>query len=136
MSYQRVLPRDLFNEAKLLKCLGQLALLIHDNKVDGFPLIFHHYADTIGFDIDQNPDDGSLFCRNIDLDVGETTIPLFTSYNAKGPYPLYFLNNQEGEIHKVLGDDGSIHPDFLNFLKATYPRVLAKDSPDNWPRSI
>lgn len=30
--YQRVIPRDLFNEAKLLKCLGRLSLFIHDGK--------------------------------------------------------------------------------------------------------
>ncbi len=28
--YTRVIPRDLFNEAKLLKCIGRLVLLIHD----------------------------------------------------------------------------------------------------------
>lgn len=33
-SYRRVLPRDLFNEAKLLKCLGQLSLMIHDGKCE------------------------------------------------------------------------------------------------------
>ena len=33
MSYTRETPRDLFNESKLLKCLGQLSLIIH-NTVD------------------------------------------------------------------------------------------------------
>ncbi len=30
MTYHRVLPRDAFNEAKLLKCIGKLTLLIED----------------------------------------------------------------------------------------------------------
>ena len=30
--YERVIPRDLFNEAKLLKCVGLLVLKIHDGE--------------------------------------------------------------------------------------------------------
>lgn len=30
MSYFRVIPRDLFNEASLLKCYGRLAILLDD----------------------------------------------------------------------------------------------------------
>lgn len=30
MTYQREIPRDLFNEANLLKCLGQISLIAHD----------------------------------------------------------------------------------------------------------
>ena len=32
-NYYRVIPRDLFNEAKLLKCMGHLCLKIHDRQV-------------------------------------------------------------------------------------------------------
>lgn len=34
INYQRVCPRDLFNEAKLLKNLGRLVVLIHDGIAD------------------------------------------------------------------------------------------------------
>ena len=30
-NYSRVIPRDFFNEAKLLKCMGLLALKVLDN---------------------------------------------------------------------------------------------------------
>ncbi len=32
-NYQRVIPRDFFNESKLLKCMGFLALKIHECKI-------------------------------------------------------------------------------------------------------
>ena len=34
MSYARVIPRDLFNEANLLKCLGKVALILMDRPSD------------------------------------------------------------------------------------------------------
>ena len=43
--YTRVLPRDLFNEAKLMKCMGLLTLLIHDELI----------PDCLKFEYDQEP---------------------------------------------------------------------------------
>lgn len=94
MSYKRVLPRDLFNEAKLLKCLGQLALLIHDGKApDG--LSFEQDAMSCdGFDIDQDPFSGELYVDNLTLwfDLGEDAIRinLSTHYNSRDSYPLVY----------------------------------------------
>lgn len=35
MSYIRVVPRDFFNEAKLLKCLGQFELCVNHTGSNG-----------------------------------------------------------------------------------------------------
>lgn len=84
-NYARVIPRDLFNESKLLKCIGRLILLIHDNHaING--MTFSH--DGSPFDIALS-NDGFLYIRNIEFMVGETPIYLQTQYNAKSNFPLY-----------------------------------------------
>lgn len=55
--YGRVIPRDLFNEAKLLKCMGQLCLRIHNN--DNLPAKMSADHDGSPFKIDLM-DEGSL----------------------------------------------------------------------------
>ena len=65
MTYRRVLPRDLFNEAKLLKCLGQLALIIHDGQ------------DSAGQTVQ-----GLLFMHVDEMDLGFTRIALRVTCTA------------------------------------------------------
>lgn len=115
MSYTRVLPRDLFNESKLLKCLGQLSLLIHEGKGIRWPLELRHTDYPCeGFDIEQNQDDGGLFCRNLWLYVGESPVRLYSAYNSKYPYPLYFeCGDESGAVFK---DNGQLHADFTVWL--------------------
>jgi len=65
MSYLRVIPRDLFNESKLLKCLGQVCLHIHDNRAGRLAMVESGAADGEQFEIDQNEFDGSLYVSNL-----------------------------------------------------------------------
>ena len=62
-NYKRVLPRDLFNEAKLLKCVGKIVLLIEDEMIP----VTYHYDNTLtdNFIVGQNQSDGSFFVKNI-----------------------------------------------------------------------
>ena len=61
-NYTRVLPGDLFNEAKLLKCIGRLVLLIEDREsITGLTFQF----DDAPFNIVQDPSDGSIAIHNI-----------------------------------------------------------------------
>lgn len=125
MSYIRVIPRDLFNEAKLLKCLGQLALLIHDGKGIRWPMRLEHaparagkkyeVEETPGFVIDQRPEDGGLYCSNLRLFVGRNVIPLYTTYNSKAPYPLLFGRPDYSEAD-VFNSDGTLSDEFAEFL--------------------
>lgn len=61
MSYIRVIPRDLFNEADLLKCLGKIVLDIEDGKLPW--LSYHHDGDA--FNIVQNESNGAIYCANL-----------------------------------------------------------------------
>lgn len=101
MSYLRVIPRDLFNEAKLLKCIGRLCLMIHDG--DGLGVTFSHNDEA--FDIRQDESDGSLFIRNIHFFLDKKRIGFHTAYNSKRNYPLLFNLNDNFEF--VFDDEGN-----------------------------
>lgn len=89
MTHQRIIPRDLFNEAKLLNALGFLSLAIHDN-VDKI-------ADLIGFEHDGSrfevelSDCNTLYVANISFfaHTGEQ-INFYTNYNSRSECPLLF----------------------------------------------
>lgn len=117
MSYPRVIPRDLFNEAKLLKCLGQLALLILDGVgvPRGLSLKHDEEAET-GFQIEQDDSDGALYCENIACYYGGRFIGLRAPYNSKDAYPLQFiLQDQEGA---VFDDRGKLSAEFCALLSS------------------
>lgn len=121
MSYQRVLPRDLFNEAKLLKCLGRMALLINDEMTGGFKLELKHYTvKSPGFIIDQNPDAGSFYCKNLKLMLGDKEIPLSTALNSRQSYPMYFTDDR-GEECCVFDEAGCLAAEFLAMLRRLSP---------------
>jgi len=115
--YTRVVPRDLFNEAKLLKCLGQLFLIYHDgvdaNK-SSLPVGFrieHDDSESAGFSIVQNQDDGGLEVANILCSFAGIRIRLYSSYNSRQAYPLcYDVGNSSGD---VFNEDGSLSASFL-----------------------
>lgn len=115
MSYMRVIPRDLFNEAKLLKCLGQLALIIHDGV--GVPrglALTHDDAEAAGFQIEQDQGTGALYCVNLELTLKGQLIALHSPYNSKAAYPLQFiLDDNEGA---VFADDGTLSDEFRQML--------------------
>lgn len=114
--YERVIPRDLFNESKLLKCLGQLALLIHDGKGNKDLVLEHNQQMNAGFQIDQDQSDGSLFCVNISFRLKDTEIPISTSLNSKRPYPMIYQDDEGGE-EDLFNDDGSFTDSFLSWIE-------------------
>ena len=111
MSYPRVIPRDLFNEAKLLKCMGRLALLVHDEMTPGDIKIEY---DTDGFEVGQNPDDGSLTITNMHVLINDRIVPMATMYNSKDNYPLWAIG--EDADYPVFTEDGDWHLDFIEFV--------------------
>jgi len=82
--YNRVIPRDLFNEAKLLKCIGRLCLLIHDGFDNG--ISFEHDGEPFQIGL---MDDGFLAVNNIEFSIGDEYLIIKSQYNAKTNYPLY-----------------------------------------------
>jgi hypothetical protein len=115
-TYTRVIPRDLFNEAKLLKCLGQLALIAHDGH-DGKRSVTSlrvDFDDDGGFIIDQRPEDGGLYATNLSVTIRGKTIEVYSAYNSKSAYPLLFsLRDEEGE---VFNDDGTLADEFHDLI--------------------
>lgn len=132
MGYQRVIPRDLFNESKLLKCLGQLALLLHDGKDIRWPLRLSHDNPESGFEIEQDMSSGGLYCLNLNLYLNDREVELQTVMNSKQPYPLLFLKWGEGEEHagdgEVFNDDGSLADEFKQWLDSVTEEASCKNT--------
>jgi hypothetical protein len=120
MSYLRTIPRDLFNEAKLLKCLGRLSLLIHDGKAPSI-LAMEVESSRHGFGVEQDPSDGRMYAENVLCFATYPGCPmavrLYTVLNDRDPYPLLFEHTTDEDVDhegQVFNDDGSLHPDFLS----------------------
>lgn len=105
MSYRRVIPRDFFNEAKLLKCLG--AFLIEGERLG------IRFSETgKPFDICQDNSDGSLYVSNYTAWINGVPLALFTSYNSKGNYPLYC--GVMSQTVQALDDNGKLTPEMVS----------------------
>lgn len=106
MSYVRVIPRDLFNEGDLLKCLGRLYIategfhnveLVHDNEA---------------FDIGQDQSDGSVRVGNVGLFIDDVQYDVYRPLNSRQPWPLY-LETHDGEELLVFDEVGELSMAFL-----------------------
>lgn len=108
-NYIRVIPRDLFNEASLLKCYGQLYLNL---ELLGMEDCLSQVGD--GFDIVQD-ESGFTTIDNMFLIVNGHTCSLLRPLNARSPYPLY-LYTHEKEI-QIFTDDGVFTPEMIDYLQ-------------------
>lgn len=116
MTYTRVIPRDLFNEAKLLKCLGQVSMRLHEGNGIDWPLVLEHSdTDDNGFIIDQRQDDGGLFCWNMTFSLRDQVIDLYTVYNSKSNYPMWFEIEGTGTYEPLFDDDGWFSNEFVEW---------------------
>jgi hypothetical protein len=107
MTYRRVIPRDLFNEANLLKCLGQLYLL-----TERYPNVTLELVNpTRHFCVEQFPGDGSLFAGNVMLLIKKERYPLSRPLNSREPWPLYATTPDDEEV-AVFNDDGTLTDEF------------------------
>jgi hypothetical protein len=106
-NYIRVLPRDAFNEANLLKCIGRLTLLIHDNEIDW--LKYEQYNDNEeGFNICQEESSGEIYITNLIFYLKkDNTEIIFTScYNSKDNYPLIAYTT-DNNYYRVFDENGN-----------------------------
>lgn len=101
MSYLRVLPRDAFNEANLLKCIGKLTLLIEEKTINW--RYEFKYPDE-GFIIEQDESDGSIFVSNLYFyDESGEEMGLHRPLNSRESWPLMdknysYIFNDKGEV--------------------------------------
>lgn len=119
MSYNRVIPRDLFNEAKLLKCLGQLSLIIHDEVGVPRGLKLEHYdSEHAGFQIEQQEQDGALYCANLECLYRGRVVGLRSPYNSKDAYPLQYIVGDDEDTGRVFTHDGALTAEFISAIKS------------------
>lgn len=109
--YQRVIPRDLFNEAKLLKCMGQLCLLIHDNLT---PAEMNFSHDNSPFQIGLLID-GTLTIKNLTITINGKPFLFKTKYNSRANYPLYL--EYDSCDYQVFNDKGEFDQEFIDFCE-------------------
>lgn len=108
VGYLRVIPRDLFNEASLLKCLGRLWIETERYQPK---VTFEH--DGMAFDVWQD-EDGNLSIRNMEVFINGTPHHVQRPLNSREPWPLY-LNTGEDYI-PVFTDDGQLTPEMLALI--------------------
>lgn len=109
-TYLRVIPRDLFNEASLLKCLGRF--WIETERYQPRTVTIEH--DNGPFDVQLNEDDGSLSVANIAIVIHGKRYRHFRPINSREPWPLY-LECGEDEI-EVFTDDGNLSTEMLALI--------------------
>lgn len=110
MSYLRVIPRDFFNEAKLLKCLGALQLHILDHVTS----VQVEY-DGEAFNVVQNPNDGSISVANYYLYLKGHSIYLYCPLNSRDNWPLQMIYRDEE--YTVFDSTGKLYPTIRELLK-------------------
>lgn len=102
--YKRVIPRDFFNEALLLKSMGLLALKIHTAMIPpGIQISIEEEDDKIleyeGFNIQLDGEAGILYVDNYNVFINKKKVFIGTVYNSKRRYPLVaYHNNCEIEV--------------------------------------
>lgn len=112
MSYTRICPRDLFNEAKLLKCIGQISLLILDNQA---PDNLKMKTDYDSFTVIQDTSYGSIYLEEILITISGHSHIFYCRMNAKDSYPLEVVANETEDFIEVFNDDGTFHSDFIDY---------------------
>lgn len=104
MTYKRVLPRDAFNESKLLKCVGKLTLLIEDKMAKGW----HYHYDDEPFCIVQDKNDGSISVANITFWYKKKQVTISTGLNSKEAWPAIMTLGDNS--YYIFQEDGSLMP--------------------------
>jgi len=102
----RILPRDAFNDANLLKCIAKLTMDIEDGLCD---FIQYHF-DGDGFNIVQDEASGGTYVANVQFwTMGRDTNKQLTfvrPLNSRDPWPLWL--ETDDEAFEVFDDEGNI----------------------------
>jgi hypothetical protein len=112
MSYRREIPRDLFNEASLLKCYGRIYINLETANLPHVELVH----DGAAFDIQQDFGSGNLYVANVQLKVNGKACRLSRPLNSRETWPLYLVDDNDDEID-VFAEDGSFSSEMLAFLQ-------------------
>lgn len=120
-----IFPRDGFNQANLLKCLGFVAL--HEPSVSGVgnPEGWKVSVDFNGLDTSNGLIVHMMHCEhldgfvavNLDVSVNDQLIGMHVPYNTKEKNPLYLDDDIDV---KVLDDAGRFTGEFIEYMRANY----------------
>lgn len=115
MSHKRVIPRDCFNEAKLLKCIGHLYIVGERSKNYGIEIDIEHNGQPFEVELTK---DGSLWLKNVFVFINRSMVLMKTTYNSKANYPLFCAVSHEDEVQelRVFDEDGQLSEEFLKFF--------------------
>ena len=130
-NYNRVIPRDLFNESKLLKCIGRLCLLIHDNNT---PVDMSADNDGDAFEIVQLQD-GSLSVSNVNISIKGQLHIFATTYNSKANYPLVVITQDDAK-YRVFDENGEYETEFIEYCNNLETKVLETFTPKNISKRV
>ena len=112
MTYLRVIPRDLFNEANLLKCYGRIYLNLETANNPEAEL--EHDGDA--FVVEQNENSGGIYVSNVTLKVRGRAYRLERPLNSRASWPLFLIDENDEEV-AVFNEDGSFTKEFADFLR-------------------
>lgn len=112
MSYIRVIPRDLFNEANLLKCYGKIYINLETANIPDVEL--EHNGDA--FNVEQDENSGNLSLSNVTLKVRGKAFQPYRPLNSRAAWPLYLVD-ENGEEIEVFEEDGSFTDEMFDFLR-------------------
>lgn len=115
MTYNRVIPRDLFNEAKLLKCLGKLHIAAERHAPGHVVVAANEYASLEGFGVSQDQSDGSMYADNVTVRVNGKLVHVSTPLNSREDLPLYAQSGDE--VVAVFNANGFLTSEFLQIGK-------------------
>lgn len=101
MTYRRVIPRDLFNEADFLKCLGKLWVALDEMPSEPGHAARWGEPASGGFDVDQDPSDGSLSALGLAFYIHGVEWRLYRPLNARESWPLWAINENDSECEAV-----------------------------------
>jgi hypothetical protein len=117
--YERVIPRDLFNESKLLKCMGRLILLIHDNLIP-VEMMFKDNGKPFKIAL---MDEGALTIVNLRIFIKGQSFIFKTIYNSKANYPLYVERDYCDYL--VFDEKGEFDKQFVDFCNSVQNEITA-----------
>lgn len=116
MAYLRVIPRDLFNEANLLKCLGTLWIKLE--AIPNHAAFLDDGGSLWSFEIEQDTGSGAIFAGNLPFTIGGKPYLLTRPLNSRRSWPLYATGPEDG-VTEVFTDEGELTEEFLDLIAAT-----------------
>lgn len=122
MTYTRVIPRDLFNEADLLKCYGRLWILLDETRGHSARLgdaeSEHNGAP---FEIWQDEADGSISVANVPFTIRGERWRLSRPLNCRSLWFLWCSSPDEETCERVFTEEGRFSPEFVQLIMGIAP---------------